>query len=504
MSSRNSRVSRSKHRTIGAIVVLLVLAACLLAGWGLVMSGVIGGAARYGEVAYAAEIVPLPHNQLLITDFGFLDRTRGQVIITDDRDHLLWKYHGRLVNPHSAYPAKGGNILISDTGDNRVIEVNRSSRIVWDTDDLGGGDGRLGQGRMSDGSRLDYPNDAKLLPDGTIMISCRLQNRVIRITRTGRIVWKVGGFLNRQHNPDMLPNGNVIIADSGWNRVIEVNPRGKIVWRFGSPRTHQLAWPRDANVLHNGNVLITDSDHNRIIEVNRSGQIVRQWTGLQRPYSTASLPDGDILVGDGLGPGVVRLNGKDQIVWKLNRNLKAYLSGIPWRVKNGGFEMARKGSRNLLADWTRDDALAYSLQPPTRVTMVRDGSVHHGGRYSGRITYSGDSNGVYLGQRVRVQPGHTYEFSGWIRTKDVRACSPCVYGPGAPPGQTAEYELTLDPNQGAYPPSPALPQHSGTTPWTRDSVTFSIPANVHVVEINGFLRGRGTVWFDDVSLRRTA
>jgi hypothetical protein len=392
--------------------------------------------------------------------------------------------------------------LISDTGDNRVIEVDHAGHIVWDSDDLGGGHGALGQGRMSDGTRLNYPNDAKLLPNGTILISCRLQNRVIQITRSGRIVWKVGGFLNRQHNPDVLPNGNVIIADSGWNRVIEVNRRGKIVWQFGSAASNQLAWPRDANLLPNGNILITDSDYNRILEVTTSKRIVRYWTGLQRPYAAASLPNGNILVGDGLGPGVVMLNKKNQIVWKLNRRLNAYLGGIPTRVQNGGFETAQSGHGSLLASWTRNDALAYSLQPPRRVTIVRDGKVHHEGRYSGRITYFGDSNGVYLGQRIRVQPGATYTFSGWIRTKGVRTCYPCIYGPGQARGQTAEYELTFDPVQGAYPPSPALPQHSGNTPWTQDSVTFSVPNNVHILEINGFLRGRGTVWFDDVSLRR--
>ena len=198
----------------------------------------------------------------------------------------------------------------------------------------------------------------------------------------------------------------------------------------------------------------------------------------------------------------MQLNQHDQIVWKLNHNLRAYLSGIPWRVQNAGFERAQAGTRDILADWTINDALAYSLQPPKRVTMVRDGSTSHGGRYSGRITYDGDSNGVYLGQRVRVQPGGTYTFSGWIKTKDVRTCYPCVYGPDQVRGHTAEYELTFDPNQGAYPLSPILSRYSGTTPWTQDSITFTVPKNVHVLEINGYLRGRGTVWFDDVRLRR--
>ncbi len=475
--------------------------AVALLGWGIVWAAVLRSPTRYADIAFGAEIVPLAHGRLLITDFGTLDRTGGQVVETDYHDHLLWRFPGRLVNPHSAYPDGSGHILIADTGDNRVIEVNQAGKIVWSTDNLGGGKGRLGQGRLSDGSQLRYPNDAKKLPNGDIMISCRLQNRVVIITRGGHVVRSIAPNLNRQHNPDILPNGHILIADSGWNRVVEVDRKDRIVWQYGSPNTSLLNWPRDANLLPNGHILITDSDHDRIIELTRSRHIVRQWTGLQRPYSAASLSNGNILVGDGPGPGVVELNRKDQIVWKLNHNLKGYLSNLPWNIQNGGFESSA-GASTIPARWHRNDALAYSLRPTQRVAMVRDSHVHHGGGHSGRITYRGDSNGIYFSQYVRVIPGHTYRFTGWIKTHNVRACHPCVYGPGGQPGHTAEYQIAFYPGQGGYPPAPLLPQYSGTVGWTRDTTTFTIPHGMNAVEIDGYLRGQGTVWFDDVSLRK--
>lgn len=496
------RVLRTnKGRLLAAVTVAVLVAAALLA-WGFVAFDSAGGDVGHASVAHAAEIVPLPHRQLLVTDFGSLDRRGAQVLITDFHDRLIWKYRGRLVNPHSAYQMANGDILISDTGDNRVIEVNRQSRIVWDTDDLGGGHGKLGQGRLSDGSHLDYPNDAKPLPHGRVLISCRLQNRVIEITRQGRIVRDVTGILHRQHNPDLLRNGDMLIADSEVNRVIQVNRANRITWRFGGPKDNVLAWPRDANLLPNGNILITDSDHNRLVEVTRSRRIVRYWTDLQRPYAAVSLRNGNILVGDGPAPGIVELNQQDHIVWSLNRKRKAYLKGVPSHLVNGGFEYVVPGTRNIPLGWQRDDGLAYSLKPRQRATIVRDGHVHHGGRYSGRITYQGDSNGIYFSQPVRVVPGGSYHFSGWIKTRNVRPCHPCVYGPGQQPGHTAEYEFGLDAGKGAYPPAPSLPSYSGTTSWTHDSLTFTIPGQVHVLEIDGYLRGRGTVWFDDVRLKR--
>ena len=92
---------------------------------------------RYANVASAAQIVVLPDSRVLATDFG-TDNSPPQVVETDLPDHLLWRYTGQLSNPHSAYPVGSGNVLIADTGNNRVIEVDHTGRIIWNTDDLGG------------------------------------------------------------------------------------------------------------------------------------------------------------------------------------------------------------------------------------------------------------------------------------------------------------------------------------------------------------------------------
>ncbi len=500
------------NRLLGAAVLSAFLSAIALA-----IAGGPGGAVaargsraipvHWAHVTNAGEIVPLPNNQLLVTDIGNLDRTGGRVIIANRHDQLIWHYSGPLDIPHSAYPMANGDILIADTGDNRVIEVDRLSHIVWSTDNLGRGHGRIGRGTLSDGSTLSYPNDAKPLANGNILISLRLQNRVVVITRTGRIVKDITGFLHRQHNPHLLPNGDTLIADSDANRIIEVGRKGRrIVWSYGANDggpDGALSWPRDATLLPNGHILITDSNHSRLIEVTRNKNIVRQWTNVSHPYATAPLPNGDILVGNGSRYGVVELNRSDKIVWVLNQHSSGVpgTGGAPWRVRNGSFEHSIPGSSTVLKFWNRNDALAYSVPPAKRVPMVRDCHVHHKGKCSGRISYQGDSNGVYFGQIIRVHPGRRYRFSGWIRTKNVRTCYPCSYGQGQPNGQTAEYELALITNSGAGALPPALPRHTGTTGWQHDTTEFTIPGNVHAVGIQAELRGQGTVYFDDVWLQ---
>ena len=263
----------------------------------------------YASISNAGQIVPMPNGQLLVTDIGNLDRTGGQVLITNFKSDLIWRYAGALDIPHAAYPLSNGDILIADTGDNRVIEVNRASQIVWDTDNLGNGHGVLGQGTMSDGKTLAYPNDAKPLPDGNILISCRLQDRVIVINRQGKILRQITGFLHGQHNPNPIANGDMLIADSGADRILEVNRKNRVDWVFGGQQDGSdiLSWPRDADLLPDGNLLITDSDHNRLLEVTHSKRIVRQWTNLVRPYAAVPLSNGNILVGGVSGAGVAEL-----------------------------------------------------------------------------------------------------------------------------------------------------------------------------------------------------
>lgn len=488
-------------RSIISLCMLLALAPTIISGVSAKGSPV--APVVYAHVVNPALIVPLPKGQLLVTDFGNFDRTGAQVLITGFGHRLIWRYKGQLVIPHSAYPMTNGDILIADTGNNRVLEVDKNSHIVWDSDDLGKGRGVMGQGTMSDGSKLAYPNDAKPLANGDILISCRLQSRIIEITRTGHIVRTISGFLHEQHNPNPLSNGNMLIADSNADRILEINPKDQIVWEYGGEVNGSdiLSWPRDATLMPNGDILITDSNHGRVIEVNSAKQLVRQWTNLSHPYAAVPLPNSNILVDDGTAFGFVELTPTGRRVWKLNQNVAIGKSNLPWRVRNSGFENSVSGASSILSYWKRNDALAYSLPPGKRANMVRDCKVHRFGHCSGRIIYHGDSNGLFLGELVRVQPNHRYRLSGWIKTRNVKPCYPCTYGSQGVHGHTAEFELGFDSSSGTAPPAPALPQYSGTTGWSHDSITFAVPSRINSVSIDCELRGQGTVWFDNVWLQ---
>lgn len=300
--------------------------------------------AKAGYIFTPVQVTPMWNGDWLVADGGEFNGQGAKVVMFSPKGKPLWVVTGGSMNfVHSAYLTTRGNILISDTGNNRVIEVDPADcKVVFNTDDLGPGHGFLGRGRLNNGAQLLYPNDAKEIPNGHYLISSRLTNTVYEINREGHIYWQCSKFLNLQgkpdglsgqHNPQRLPNEDTIISDSDNGRVVIVNPScTRMVWEYtgrgvkvpvvgglknGSKtlRCHKpapgtnyciehpygdkpLEWPRDATKMPNGDILIDDSIHNRCLEVNRKHQIVREYYDLPEPYSCWPMQNGLVATGD--------------------------------------------------------------------------------------------------------------------------------------------------------------------------------------------------------------
>ena len=252
----------------------------------------------------------LGNGNLLLTIF-VVGGKPSSVVEVDKSGNIIWRYDD-LDFAHSA-EVRGDLVLISDTGNDRVIIVDRrTNQVVWSSDDV----------TLSDGSKLNYPNDADFISDDRILITDRNNHRVIEIDLNGNIIWQFGetgvpgsddSHLKFPHNADRLSNGNTIICDSENDRIIEVDPSGNIVWVYQGG----LDWPRDADRLPNGNTLITDSRNGRIIEVTPSGEVVWSYGGLKVPYDADLLPDGTVLISDSGRARVIIVDKDGNLLWEL-------------------------------------------------------------------------------------------------------------------------------------------------------------------------------------------
>ena len=286
----------------------------------------------------------LPNGHTMITDGGLgsigpagdrLDEpaTNHQVFEVDEAGQLAWRFAEGLDFAHNADRLAGGRVLISDTGHDRVLEIDSAGSTIWTTEAI----------TLSDGSHLRYPNDANWLSGNHILITDRDNHRVIEIDRNGTIIWQFGEtgvsaddatHLDGPHNADRLETGNTLVADSNNNRILEIQPDGTLAWEYAPQGPAALTWPRDADRLANGNTLITDSRNNRIIEVTQAKDVVWRYGGLGRPYDADRLPNHNTLISDCDRSRVIEVNPGGQIVWQYPpTQLPVYQTYLPLVLK---------------------------------------------------------------------------------------------------------------------------------------------------------------------------
>lgn len=193
----------------------------------------------------------------------------NRVIVVNQQGQIVWQYGqagvtgdgpNQLNVPVFAIQLPSRNILIVDQSNNRVIEVDRTSKqIVWS------------YGPKSGPGALNNPNSAELLPNGNILIGDENNNRIIEITRAGTIVWQYSQGLSGAAFASRLPNGDTLITDSAHSRILEVTPNKKTVFEYFTntdPASNTAPLPTNAVQLANGSLIIADQFNDRVLIVN--------------------------------------------------------------------------------------------------------------------------------------------------------------------------------------------------------------------------------------------
>ena len=261
----------------------------------------------------------MPHDVDRLADGRTLittGRDPSTVMEVDDDGRCVGLYRGTLDFAHNADQIFGGHTIVSDTGNDRVVELDADNLTVWSSEWVS----------ISDGSHLDYPNDVNVVDGDRLLVTDRDNNRVIEIERDGQLVWQFGEtgvagadstHLSHPHNADRLANGNTLIADSDNNRIVEVTPSGSLAWVWQPADDDALDWPRDADRLANGHTLVTDSRNGRVVEVDASGTILWQHVAdLALPYDADRLSNGNTLIADSMHDRVIEVDPEGVVVWR--------------------------------------------------------------------------------------------------------------------------------------------------------------------------------------------
>ena len=222
----------------------------------------------------------------------------NRVLLVDRNGDIVWQYGhfgvtgfgpNQLNTPvQNTYLPANGNVLITDQGNERIIEVRRiDNAIVWQY----GENGVAGIGL----NQLNNPNAAELLANGDILIADENNNRAIEVTHStpSRIVatFTAHGTTSGVAFASRLPNGNTLITDSNNSRIVEVDRHDNTVWVYFTstrPGSNPTPLPTRAVRLANGNTLISDQFNDQVIEVSPSKVIVASYGTINQPgYSPA-------------------------------------------------------------------------------------------------------------------------------------------------------------------------------------------------------------------------
>jgi hypothetical protein len=202
----------------------------------------------------------------------------NRVILIDPFGHIVWQYgqfgmtgdgFNLLSVPVQCTWLPNLHVLITDQGNNRIIEVNLRKEIVW-------------QFPGSSTNTLNSPNSAELLENGHILIADENANRAIEVTRDDQIVatFTASGSLGACAFASRLDNGDTLLTDAGNSRAVEVDASDNVVWQYiTNTDTNSVPSPLPTRAvrLKNGDTLISDQFNNRVIRVNMAGKIVASY-----------------------------------------------------------------------------------------------------------------------------------------------------------------------------------------------------------------------------------
>ena len=126
--------------------------------------------------------------------------------------------HDLLYRQHNPDYLKNGNVIIADSANNRIIEVNYTTKKVeWE---------------YSTG--LQWPRDADELENGDLLITDSFNCRVFELDKkTKEIKWSYSKDLIIPYEADKLENGNVLISSEYNSILLEIDGNQKLVWRYG-------------------------------------------------------------------------------------------------------------------------------------------------------------------------------------------------------------------------------------------------------------------------------
>jgi hypothetical protein len=284
---------------------------------------------RYAILLVAIAALPVRADDQ--RSYRVLAQDRGHVAIVAASGKIEWEVRCEF-NSHDIALLKNGNFLLH-MGPAHIVEMTPDKKIVWEYQS---------QARPGYKGRVEV-HSFQRLDDGLTLVAESGNRRLVEVDRDGKIVHEIP--LTVDH-PDphrdtrlvrKLAGGHYLVCHEGDGAVREYDATGKVVWSYvldlaGRPRSSGHGPEGHGTELFgairrdNGNTIIAGGNNNRVIEVDRDGRII--WSighdelpGIRLAWVTTLqlLPNGNLIVGNCHAgescPQLFEVTREKKVVW---------------------------------------------------------------------------------------------------------------------------------------------------------------------------------------------
>ncbi|HKC77513.1 MAG TPA: PQQ-binding-like beta-propeller repeat protein [Gaiellaceae bacterium] len=278
---------------------------------------------------------------MLPGDVLIADRSNNRLLVVDPQGRVVWQYpragRGGLPLPDDAFFSPDGREIIAteeDVSAVTVIDV-ASGRAVYRYGHVG----VPGSGP----NYLSNPDDAMLLPDGSIVLAdiknCRL---LLLHPPSHRPAQTLGSPLQGcVHDPPRtwgspngafpLQGGGVLVTEINGSWVDALSATGRLLWSTHPPG---VDYPSDSNEVRPGLYVTVGWQSPGILETfDRNGRLHWRYSPragaspLDHPSLAEPLPNGDFLLTDDFNDRVIVIDPRtNRVVWQYGH------AGVPGRA----------------------------------------------------------------------------------------------------------------------------------------------------------------------------
>ena len=299
------------------------------------------------------------------------------------------------ISPNGLALDAKGDLYFSDLGAHRIFKVAKTGKLVVIA---GTGEvGFSGDGGLATKAQLNSPHDLLFDQDGNLLIADTGNNRIRRIDRSGIVTTIAGDGKALQsnfngtapatslNNPQSLAlnrDGDLLIADT-YNHVIrQLDKTGKLTIFAGSvsgfggdgaaATKAQISLPQAVAVAADGSVYLSDSGYSRIRHVGTDGTIktIGGYGPAQDTYGGGYGGDGGILEkARFFAPTDLKFDGAGNLYISDNGNNRV-------RVVRGGIITTLAGNGTPGFNGDGKAANVSELNSPQKIVVAKDGIVY--------------------------------------------------------------------------------------------------------------------------------